>query len=138
MVHEVHVDGEGPLSSEAVTAPTTLACIQVMGPHHPTLVLSDINNLNIPPYRRRETLFLSLEIYTPGPYKGALNAPDKDLWLEAISKEVQSLENLNTWEVVEKQGNFRLFGTTWVFRLKKNHSKKVIEYKERLCAQGFT
>ncbi|MBW0476149.1 hypothetical protein O181_015864 [Austropuccinia psidii MF-1] len=52
MVDQVHVDGEAPLSSEEVNSPTTLACSKVIGPCHPTLVASDINNVNMLPYPR--------------------------------------------------------------------------------------
>ncbi|MBW0479054.1 hypothetical protein O181_018769 [Austropuccinia psidii MF-1] len=93
--------GEVPLSSEAVTAPTTLAHIEVIGPCHPTLVSSEINNLNILAYPRTEIVLLSLVSESPCTYKGALNAPDKQLWLESISKELHSIDKLQVLEVVE-------------------------------------
>ncbi|MBW0491492.1 hypothetical protein O181_031207 [Austropuccinia psidii MF-1] len=33
--------------------------------------------------------------------------------------------------------DYKLVGTTWAFKLKKNHLNQVTERKARLCAQGF-
>ncbi|MBW0510598.1 hypothetical protein O181_050313 [Austropuccinia psidii MF-1] len=101
MVDEVNGDGEGSLSAEAVNAPTTSAHIRVIGPHHPTLVLSDINSLNILPYTRRAHALLTLTNFAPCTHKEALNAPGKELWLAAINKELNSMDKLQVWEVVE-------------------------------------
>ncbi|MBW0559285.1 hypothetical protein O181_099000 [Austropuccinia psidii MF-1] len=138
MVDEVHWDGEGPLSAEAVTDPINSACIKVIGPCHPTLVSSDINSLNRLPYTRREDAFLTFADSAPCTYKEVLKAPDKELWLAAINKELNSMEKLQVWEVVEQHNNFKLVRTTWVFRLKKGHSNGAIKHKARLCAQGST
>ncbi|MBW0487209.1 hypothetical protein O181_026924 [Austropuccinia psidii MF-1] len=62
MVGEVNVDGEGHLSSEAVASPITSACIKAIRPHHSTLVLSYINNLNILPHTNA---FLTLSDSAP-------------------------------------------------------------------------
>ncbi|MBW0515470.1 hypothetical protein O181_055185, partial [Austropuccinia psidii MF-1] len=71
-------------------------------------------------------------------FKGALQSPEKDFWKAAIDNELCSMESLNVWEVVEQQESCKLVGTTWVFKIKKNHSNEVTEYKAQLCAQGFT
>ncbi|MBW0500125.1 hypothetical protein O181_039840 [Austropuccinia psidii MF-1] len=39
---------------------------------------------------------------------------------------------------VDLHPNYKIFGTTWVFRIKKDHLNNVTEYKACLCAQGFT
>ncbi|MBW0591374.1 hypothetical protein O181_131089 [Austropuccinia psidii MF-1] len=48
------------------------------------------------------------------------------------------MNNLNIWEVVELRREHKIVGTTWVFKLKRDHQNTVIEHKARLCAQGFT
>ncbi|MBW0567350.1 hypothetical protein O181_107065 [Austropuccinia psidii MF-1] len=75
VVDEAHADEQEFQSLESVTAPATTSCIKVIGPRHPTLVLSDIDNLNILPYPRREDSLLSLAEVTPRPFKGALQSP---------------------------------------------------------------
>ncbi|MBW0523233.1 hypothetical protein O181_062948 [Austropuccinia psidii MF-1] len=39
----------------------------------------------------------------------------------AIDKELQSMERLRVWDVVDLDPSYRLVGTTWVFEAKKNH-----------------
>ncbi|MBW0474654.1 hypothetical protein O181_014369 [Austropuccinia psidii MF-1] len=85
----------------------------------------------------RADALLTLADSSPRTYKEALNAPDKELWLAAIKKELNSMDKLQVWEIVEQHGNFKLIGTMWVFRLKKDHSNGEIKHKARLCAQGF-
>ncbi|MBW0511256.1 hypothetical protein O181_050971, partial [Austropuccinia psidii MF-1] len=138
MVDEVHGNGEGSLSAKAVTAPITSVHIRVIRPFHPSLVSSDINSLNILPYTMRADALLTLADSSPCTYKEALNAPEKELWLAAIKKELNSMDKLQVWEVAERHRNFKLIGTTWVFRLKKDHSNWEIAHKARLCAQAFT
>ncbi|MBW0550303.1 hypothetical protein O181_090018 [Austropuccinia psidii MF-1] len=97
MVDEVHADAEGSQSLGSATAP----CIKVIGPPHPTLVSSDIKNLNILLYPRRADALLSSEDVTPRPFKGALQSPERDFWMVAIDKELLSMSNLKVWEVTE-------------------------------------
>ncbi|MBW0577854.1 hypothetical protein O181_117569 [Austropuccinia psidii MF-1] len=104
---------------------------------NPTLISSDINNLNILPYTRRADSLLTLADLAPCTYRGALTAPNKELWLAAIDRELSSMKKLQVWEIVERHDDFKLIGTTWVFRLKKSHSDGGIEHKARLCPQGF-
>ncbi|MBW0465809.1 hypothetical protein O181_005524 [Austropuccinia psidii MF-1] len=48
------------------------------------------------------------------------------------------MNKLQLWDVIELKEKYCLVGTTWVFKIKKNHLNKIIEYKAQLCAQGFT
>ncbi|MBW0584236.1 hypothetical protein O181_123951 [Austropuccinia psidii MF-1] len=48
------------------------------------------------------------------------------------------MEKLKVWDVIDLEPTYKLVGTTWVFKTKKNHLNEVIEYKAHLCAQGFT
>ncbi|MBW0461590.1 hypothetical protein O181_001305 [Austropuccinia psidii MF-1] len=48
------------------------------------------------------------------------------------------MKNLNVWNVIDLKEDYKLVGTTWVFKIKKNHLNETIEYKARLCAPGFT
>ncbi|MBW0536433.1 hypothetical protein O181_076148 [Austropuccinia psidii MF-1] len=46
--------------------------------------------------------------------------------------------DLEVWEEVPIQDNFKLVGTTWVFKIKTDDQHQVLKYKTRLCAQGFS
>ncbi|MBW0507843.1 hypothetical protein O181_047558 [Austropuccinia psidii MF-1] len=48
------------------------------------------------------------------------------------------MKNLNFWNLIDLNKDYKLVGTTWVFKIKKNHLNETIEYKARLCPQGFT
>ncbi|MBW0574751.1 hypothetical protein O181_114466 [Austropuccinia psidii MF-1] len=112
--------------------------IRVIGPQHPTLVNSNIDNLNILPHSQRANILLTSLDTTPRTFKAALISDNRDLWKEAIDKELEAMVKLKVWEVTGLEDNRKLIGTTWIFKTKQNlvYGKK--EYKARLCAQGFT
>ncbi|MBW0468571.1 hypothetical protein O181_008286 [Austropuccinia psidii MF-1] len=72
VVDEAYTDEQDFQSLESVTAPATTSRIKVIGPEHPTLVSSDIDNLNILPYPRRADALLPSAEVTPWTFKGAL------------------------------------------------------------------
>ncbi|MBW0499864.1 hypothetical protein O181_039579 [Austropuccinia psidii MF-1] len=58
--------------------------------------------------------------------------------MAAINRELLSMEKSKVWHVIDLDPSYKLVGTTWLFKTKKNHLNQVIENKARLCAQGFT
>ncbi|MBW0568639.1 hypothetical protein O181_108354 [Austropuccinia psidii MF-1] len=46
--------------------------------------------------------------------------------------------DLDVWEEVPIKKDFKLVGTTWVFKTKKDANNQIIQHKARLCAQGFS
>ncbi|MBW0481507.1 hypothetical protein O181_021222 [Austropuccinia psidii MF-1] len=48
------------------------------------------------------------------------------------------MATLKVWDEVELQDNYRLVGTSWVFKIKKNELGEPIKHKAWLWAQGFT
>ncbi|MBW0476616.1 hypothetical protein O181_016331 [Austropuccinia psidii MF-1] len=125
-------------SSDDLPPETQEAVDEVIGPRHPTLVSCDIAQSNILPYSRRAVALITVAGNVPCTYKMAINFLSKDLWTNAIEKELTSMETLGVWEVVDLSPTFKLVGTTWVFKAKKDHLNNVVEHKARLCAQGFT
>ncbi|MBW0548305.1 hypothetical protein O181_088020 [Austropuccinia psidii MF-1] len=116
----------------------TVTCIRVIGPCHPTMIRSEIDHINILPYPRRENTHLTMVNRTPCTYQEALKAPDKDLWVAAINKELNAMKQLKVWDLVLRQKSYKMIGTTWVFKIKNNPSNGTSEFKARLCAQGFS
>ncbi|MBW0523147.1 hypothetical protein O181_062862 [Austropuccinia psidii MF-1] len=74
----------------------------------------------------------------PLSYKQALKSENTDQWVQATNKELKTMNDLNVWEVVPITEKTRLIGMTWVYKTKRNEHKEVLEYKARLCAQGFS
>ncbi|MBW0482436.1 hypothetical protein O181_022151 [Austropuccinia psidii MF-1] len=112
--------------------------IRIIGPQHPKLITGNINQTNILPYTQRVEAHLTLLSETPRFFNGALKSPARNMWREAIQKELRSMEELKVWDPVELNPAYKLVGTTWVFKLKKDRYDRILEHKACLCAQGFT
>ena len=70
--------------------------------------------------------------------KEALASDDAQQWQEAIRKELDGLEAMGTWEVVDKPPNANLVDSKIVLRLKLDADGVPIRHKARLVARGFT
>ncbi|MBW0523127.1 hypothetical protein O181_062842 [Austropuccinia psidii MF-1] len=129
-------EGEESLAEEPPSDPPRR--IRVIGPRHPTLISCDLDSTNVLPYPRRPNALISSCSDTPRTYQGAIKSSKSEKWIKSISKELDSMNRLEVWDVVDLDPKFRLVGTTWVFKVKKDHLGNIIEHKARLCAQGFT
>jgi hypothetical protein len=58
-------------------------------------------------------------------------------WIDAMNKEVQSIEKNQTWQLVKLPPGQKAIGLKWVFKLKKNSEGEVIKHKARLVAKGY-
>ncbi|MBW0510230.1 hypothetical protein O181_049945 [Austropuccinia psidii MF-1] len=112
--------------------------LHIIGPRHPMLISSNIDQSNILPYSRRAGALLTSVEVAPRTFRMAINSALKEVWLEAIAKELDSMDTLKVWDIVELDPYFKLVGTTWVFKIKRDHLGNITEHKARLCAQGFT
>jgi hypothetical protein len=63
---------------------------------------------------------------------------DWPLWEKAIHEELATLKAAGTWDLVEAPAGANIVGSKWVFRAKKDAVGKIIRYKARLVAQGFS
>ena len=61
----------------------------------------------------------------------------RDEWLEAMTKEFNSLVDNKTWELCELPAHKKSLGGRWVFALKKDENGEVVKYKARYVAKGF-
>src|SRR5277367_5895764 len=71
-------------------------------------------------------------------YEEARKRSDWPQWKEAIEIELANLKEAGTWEVVERPRNINVVDSKWVFRIKKDANRKVVKWKARLVARGFT
>jgi hypothetical protein len=60
------------------------------------------------------------------------------LWEKAIEEELSTLQCAGTWMLVDAPKGANVVGSKWVFRAKKDAGGKVVRYKARLVAQGFS
>ena len=75
-------------------------------------------------------------ILVPNTYKQAMQSKDKLDWIEAMNKEIQSLRDNNTWDLIKPPANQEVIGGRWVFSVKVDPSHN-IKFKARYVAQGY-
>lgn len=68
-------------------------------------------------------------------FKDIDSSDDKQLWLQAMKEEIDSLKENNTWELVKLPENRQAIGNKWVFTIKEDNEGKS-RYKARLVAMG--
>lgn len=75
----------------------------------------------------------------PSSLHEALQRPDAAEWIEAMRREMDSLTRSDTFaEVSQIPPSFTPIGSKFVYSLKKDVNGKVLRYKARLVAQGFS
>ncbi|MBW0500217.1 hypothetical protein O181_039932 [Austropuccinia psidii MF-1] len=104
--------------------------IRVIGPQHPTLIRGDVDKANILPFSRRPRALISMENGDPLSYSKAVsgrdNSPD---WISAIGRELKIMKDIEVWEVVKLEPHYKVVGTTWVIKKKRNITAAQSEYK---------
>lgn len=80
--------------------------------------------------------YASTEQSDPVSYEEAMKRSDSSKWKEAIDREMQTLEENNTWEICDVPKNEKVVSSKWVFKIKRG-DKDFPQYKARLVARGF-
>lgn len=78
------------------------------------------------------------EMKEPKTRKQAISSSDRKKWEEAMEDEMTSLNENETWELVDPPRDRKIIGCKWVFAKKKNVEGEVVRYKARLVAQGYS
>lgn len=68
----------------------------------------------------------------------AMKRSDSDLWSQAMEDEFKSLQQNDTWDLVDLPANRKAIDVKWVFKTKKDIHGNIVRYKARLVAKGFT
>jgi hypothetical protein len=58
-------------------------------------------------------------------------------WREAMTEEINSIVENNTWKLVDLPTGYQPIGLKWVYKLKKDASGQIVKYKTRLVANGY-
>jgi hypothetical protein len=66
----------------------------------------------------------------------AMSGPFADDYWKAACKEIDTLEGMDAWEVVDRTPDMEVIGSTWAFKLKRFPSGLVKKFKARFCARG--
>lgn len=86
-----------------------------------------------------ETMLIATsDVIEPRTLREALATPQADRWKKAADEEIQSLQEHNTWDLVNLPPDRKPVGSKWVFKLKCDQKGEIDRYKCRLVAQGFS
>lgn len=91
-----------------------------------------------PQYLNDYVTIVHEDVFEPRTYSEAINSRDAGKWLDAIREELDSIEQNQTWTLVDLPIGKRAIGSKWVFKTKTDVNGIVIRRKARLVAQGFS
>lgn len=77
------------------------------------------------------------ECKDPNSLSEAMKSNEKELWLQAIDEELESLKQNDTWVLVERPKNVQVLQNRWVLR-QKSASNGNTRFKARLVAKGYS
>ena len=66
----------------------------------------------------------------------AMNGPLRDGYWKAAEKELQTLEAMDVWDVVDREPWMNVLPSTWAFKCKRFPSGEVRKLKARFCCRG--
>jgi hypothetical protein len=69
-------------------------------------------------------------------WKQAMNGPFKQQYWEAAVKEVDTLMEMDAWEVVDRPVDANVIDSIWAFKLKRYPDGLPKKFKARFCARG--
>ncbi|CAI7913107.1 unnamed protein product [Closterium sp. NIES-54] len=73
----------------------------------------------------------------PATLKEALESSDAEEWKKAMESELKSIEENDTWELVELPEGRKAITSKWLFKIKSDADGKIERYKTRLVAKGY-
>jgi len=80
-------------------------------------------------------IVISLSTENPA-LEEAMNSEEKEKWLEAMNSKIKSLNDCNTWILVDKT-HMHVISCKWVFNIKRRQNGEIDRYKARLVARRF-
>ncbi|CAI7778088.1 unnamed protein product, partial [Closterium sp. NIES-54] len=73
----------------------------------------------------------------PATLKEAMEGSDAEEWKKAMESELKSIEENDTWELVELPEGHKAITSKWLFKIKSDADGKIERYKSRLVAKGY-
>ncbi|CAI7752458.1 unnamed protein product [Closterium sp. NIES-54] len=73
----------------------------------------------------------------PATLKEALESSDAEEWKKAMEIKLKSIEENDTWELVELPEGRKAITSKWLFKIKSAADGKIERYKSRLVAKGY-
>ena len=70
--------------------------------------------------------------------KEAIDSEEWEHWRKAMEEEMDTLRKMVTWPLKDLPEDRKAIGCKWVFVRKRNEFRKIIQWRARLVAQGFS
>lgn len=80
----------------------------------------------------------AVELQDPRNRKEAIASTNKDKLENAMNKEIVSLHEKGTWDLVQLPPDRKSIGSKWLFKVKQDSQGNDCRFKARLVAQGFS
>lgn len=80
---------------------------------------------------------LTVKFEEPCTWDEMVKSPQKNQWMQAVNAELNSLQKMNTWELVNRQEKQKVIDSKWVFKIKYKPDGSIERFKARLVARGF-
>lgn len=77
-------------------------------------------------------------VVEPGSYKKAMKSEHAKAWEQACRKEVQNIEEMGVWDIVDRPKDSPVVGGRWHFKIKLNPDGTIAKFKARYVAKGYT
>lgn len=59
-------------------------------------------------------------------------------WKKAMDDEISTMHSRKVWNLVDRSQDVNPVGCRWVYTVKRDEHGKIIRFKARLVAQGYT
>lgn len=80
----------------------------------------------------------ALQIFSIKEPSSYTQASKDEKWMEAMKREINALEESQTWNITELPDNKTVVDCKWVYKVKYHSDGTIERYKARLVAKGFT
>ena len=66
----------------------------------------------------------------------AMSGPFADDYWKAAVTEIETLESMRAWDIVDRKDDMNIIDSTWAFKLKRYPDGLIKKFKARFCARG--
>ena len=81
---------------------------------------------------------IMMHVDIPKNLRAVLLSRFADEFIDACVVELKQQDDAQTYSLVPRAEWMNVVGSTWTFDIKRDNLKKILRFKARLCAQGFT
>ena len=69
-------------------------------------------------------------------WRSAMNGPFREEYWTAACKEIEILEGIDAWDVVDRSEDMNVIDSIWAFKLKRFPDGMIKKFKAQFCARG--